>query len=70
MQNTAAGGVDYEVEGDREGEEGDEMQSLVGLRRDVFLCCFRGLREGGVWEETEGGGEEEEDKECDCTMSV
>ncbi len=42
------------------------MDCLVRLRRDVLLCAFGSLGEGGVREKADGGGEEEEDEEGDC----
>lgn len=65
MQHATPRGVEDEVECRRESEERDEMQRLVGLRRDVLLSGVRGAGQGGVGEETEGGGEEEEDYEGD-----
>ncbi len=65
MQHTTTRRVDDEVEGSSKGKEGDKVQSFVGLAGDILLCGFGCLRQGGVWEEADGGGEQEEDEEAD-----
>ena len=67
MQHAAARSVDDEVEGGSEGKEGNEVEGFVGLAGDILLCSFGSLREGGVRQESERGGQQQEDEEGDCS---
>lgn len=51
MQDSATSRVEDEVEGRSQGEEGDEVECLVRLRRDVLLRSFWSLWQRGMWKE-------------------
>ena len=61
MKDPLAGGVEDKVKAQRQCEEEREVQRFVRLWRDVRLDLRRGGGEGGMWEEADAGGKNEED---------